>query len=105
MYVIEYKVARYPYHYEYLEGKNGKMIHFSSVVEARKRCINLIKNYEAVLAFVRPVDEGVYKTRTGGYVLEKRKENTWYHLNRNGTVGSQIKNTKNLNIIQSINYL
>jgi len=105
MYVIEYKVARYPYHYEFLKDRNGNMIHFSSVVEARKRCIKLIMNYEAVLAFVRSVDEGVYKTRTGGYVLEKRKENKWYHLNKNGTIRSQIKSIKNLDIIRSINYL
>ena len=105
-YVIEYKVTASPYHYEYLMNERGDFKAFDSIVEARKKGILLISNGRAIVSVVRGIDkeELVYATKSGGFVLEDRRSNSyWYHLNKNGTLGSAISSAKfkNLNIIYS----
>lgn len=96
-YVIEYKKMVLPYSYEYDSGR------FTSVVDARKRCISLIEKRIAVLGVVRGMgkEQLVYTTVNGGYVLEDRVADKWYRLNRNGSLGAQIKRIKDVGIIQS----
>ena len=97
-YAIEYKIAVSPYHYEYDSRK------FKTLVDARKRCISLIERRSAILCVIRNgVEQLVYATVRGGYVLEDRTNDKWYHLNRSGTLGTQIRKTKikDIGIIQS----
>ena len=96
-YVIEYKKMVLPYSYEYDSGR------FASVVDARKKCISLIEKRIAVLGVVRGMgkEQLVYTTVNGGYVLEDRVADKWYRLNKNGSLGAQIKRIKDVGIIQS----
>lgn len=102
-YVIEYKSMAYPYVYEYYRSSNGDFRKFKSIVEARKACISLINSRKAVLAVVRGINKEyvVYATVRGGYVLEDRSSGKWYHLNKSGTLGTQIRRIENAYIIQS----
>ena len=106
-YVIEYKSMAYPYVYEYYRSSSGDFRTFKSIVEARKACISLINSRKAVLAVIRGINKEhiVYATVKGGYVLEDRQtsRNHWYHLNKNGTLGTIIAytNVMNMGIIQS----
>ena len=101
MHGIEYKSTSYPYHYEYLRDSNGNFTKFDSITDARKKCMRLIANHTAIVAFVRPDDEGVYMTRDGRYVLERRKIDKWNYLNKDGTCGSPIRNIRNVDLIRS----
>lgn len=101
MHGIEYKTASYPYHYEFLRNGNEDILKFVSITDARKKCMRLIANGTAIVAFVRPDTEGVYRTREGRYVLERRDLGKWNYLNKDGTCGSPIKNIRNVNLIQS----
>ena len=96
-YVIEYKKMVLPYSYEYDSGR------FTSVTDARKRCISLIEKRIAVLGVVRGMgkEQLVYTTVNGGYVLEDRVADKWYRLNKNGSLGAQIKRIKDVGIVQS----
>lgn len=97
IYVVEYKKMVLPYSYEYDSGR------FTSVADARKRCISLIEKRVAVLGVVRGMgkEQLVYTTVNGGYVLEDRVADKWYRLNKNGSLGTQIKRIKDVGIIQS----
>ena len=97
IYVIEYKSMVHPYSYEYDSGR------FTSVADARKKCISLIEKRIAVLGVVRGMgkEQLVYTTVNGGYVLEDRVADKWYRLNKNGSLGAQIKRIKDVGIIQS----
>lgn len=104
-YAIEYKSASYPYSYKFLKDANSKIKVYDRITDARKKGIALIKMYEAIVCVIRGNDrEGlVYATRTGGYVYEDRNGNKskWYHLNRNGTLGSAIPKVNGSNLIRS----
>lgn len=102
-YVIEYKSARHPYGYRFLMKANGQEFQpFDSIVKARKKCIDLIKDHTAILAVVRGgVEQLVYQTRNGNFVVEDRSKDKWNYLNKDGTCGSQIKNIKNVDLIRS----
>ena len=101
MHAIEYKTVRYPYHYEFLRDGNGNLKGYDSIIDARKKCMRLIESNTAIVAFVRPDTEGVYRTREGRFVLERREMGKWNYLNKDGTCGSSIKTIKNVNLIQS----
>ena len=102
VYVVEYKQMVMPYSYRFLKGTGDNFARFESIVSARKECIRLIRRGDAVLAFVRPVDQGVYRVRgTDGFVLEDRPKHKWYHLNKDGTLGRPIKNIRTVPIVQS----
>lgn len=104
-YVIEYKSADYPYSYRFLKTKTGEFKVFDSITDARRKSIALIQDYVAILCSVHGAGaEGfVYATRSGGYVYEVRDKNKskWYHLNRNGVLGSAIAKIDFNNIIRS----
>lgn len=104
-YAIEYKSASYPYSYKFLKDANGKIKVYDRITDARKKGIALIKMYEAIVCVIRGNDrEGlVYATRSGGYVYEDRNGNKskWYHLNKNGTLGSAISKIDFNNVIRS----
>ena len=101
VYVIEYKACRYPYNYWFLR-KDGDYITFDSLIKARKKCISLIKDYTAILAVVRGgVEQLVYQTVKGNFVLEDRTKNKWYRLNKDGSLGSVISNIRDLGLIRS----
>lgn len=89
-YVIEYK-NRYDYGYRFLLKSNGDYVTFKSIVDARKKCIKLIKEHIATLCVIRGDGEKlVYITELGEFVYENRDTGTWYMLNRNGSLGKQV---------------
>lgn len=95
-YIIEYKIMVSPYSYEYDSRK------FKTLTDARKRCISLIERRSAVLCVIRGGKEQlVYATVRNGYVLEDRSSGKWYHLNKSGTLGTQIRRIEDAYIIQS----
>lgn len=99
-YVIEYKTKAYPYHYVYAE-KNGKLESFDSIVKARKKAIAYTDG-PALLCVIRGgTEQLVYRTTHGGYVLENRDTDKWYVLKKDGILGQNIKNPKNLGLIRS----
>ena len=104
-YAVEYKKMTSPYSYEYYRSANGSLKIFKSISEARKACISLINSRKAVLAVVRGnnKEQLVYATLSGGYVLEDRQgsRSHWYRLNKNGTLGNAVWDTKSMGIIQS----
>ena len=113
-YCLEYKQVAYPYSYRYLmkgetlrgrrfyEEGIGEIQGFDSIVKARKKCISLINEYIAILGVVRGgVEQLVYETVKGNFVLEDRKNGKWYRLNKDGSLGSVINNVRDLGLIRS----
>ena len=95
-YYIEYKSMDFPYDYKYDRQT------YKTVTGVRKRCISLIERRSAVLCVIRGGKEQlVYATVRNGYVLEDRSSGKWYHLNKSGTLGTQIRRIENAYIIQS----
>lgn len=108
MVVIEYKTTAHPYHYVFLRGKDGKFTTFKFKSDARKKCMSLIRTHEAIVAFVRsPCTEGVYYTKEGKFILEKRimigdrERSFWYILRKDGTLGKHISDIHDWHLIQS----
>lgn len=89
-YVIEYK-NRYDYGYRFLLKSNGDYVTFKSIVDARKKCIKLIKEHIATLCVIRGDGEKlVYITELGEFVYENRTTNTWTMLREDGTLGKRV---------------
>ena len=105
-YTIEYKTYDYPYGYKYYgaprDAPHGGCTPFDTLASARKKAMALIKSHEAIVCVIRGgVEKLVYMTEFGDFVTEDRDTKKWYHLNKDGTLGSVISNTKTLDIIQS----
>lgn len=105
-YIIEYKTYDYPYDYRYYgaprDDPYGRYTPFDTLTSARKKAMALIKSHEAIVCVIRGgVEKLVYITESGNFVSEDRDTKKWYHLNKDGTLGSVISNTKHLNLIQS----
>lgn len=101
-YVIEYKQNRYPYSYRFIMKNDMEMQGYDSIIKARKKCISMIKDHTAILAVVRGgVEQLVYQTVKGNFVLEDRDKRKWYRLNKDGTLGSVVENVRDLGLIRS----
>lgn len=105
-YIIEYKTYDYPYHYKLYgasrDAPYDASIPFDNLVSARKKAMALIKSNEAIVCVIRGgVEKLVYITESGNFVSEDRDTKKWYHLNKDGTLGSIIKDIKKIDIIQS----
>lgn len=100
-YIIEYKTKAHPYHYRFLEKSNGDFVTFDSIFDARKKAMSLIKG-PAILCVIRGgVEQLVYTTTLGDFVLENRDTNTWYFLKQDGTLKMRIRDIKQIGLIQS----
>ena len=105
-YIIEYKTYDYPYFYKYYGASKddpyGTYKTFDTLTSARKKAMALIKSHEAIVCAIRGgVEKLVYITESGNFVSEDRDTRKWYHLNKDGTLGSIIKDIKKIDIIQS----
>ena len=89
-YVIEYKQYGGS-GYRFLRKSNNDYVVFNSIQDARKKCINLIKENRAKLCVIRGgVEKLVYKTIWDYYVYEDRDSGKWYMLNADGSLKGQI---------------
>lgn len=89
-YVIEYKQYGGS-GYRFLRKPNNDYVVFNSLVDARKKCINLIKENRARLCVIRGgVEKLVYKTIWDYYVYEDRDSGKWYMLKADGSLNGQI---------------
>lgn len=83
-YVIEYKQYGGS-GYRFLRKLNNDYIVFNSIVDARKKCAKLIKDYTATLCVIRGgVEKLVYASVTSDFVYEDRDTNKWYLMDSNG---------------------
>ena len=104
-YHIEYKTKAYPYNYVYLEKSNGTLESFDTLAKARKKAMALTQG-PAILCVIRGgVEQLVYRTTLGEAVLENRDLNKWYFLKKDGTLGAQIGDRKNITLIRSMNQI
>lgn len=97
-YYIEYKSMDFPYSYKYDRQT------YKTVTGVRKKCMALIDSHKAIVCVIRWAggwENLVYITMDGKYVLEDRGNDKWYHLNKDGSLGTQIRNKKKLDIVQS----
>lgn len=107
MVVIEYKTTAYPYHYVYLGRGEDNITTFRTKADARKKCMSLIRTHKAIVAFLRPFNEGVYHTKEGSFILEKRimidgrERSFWYILRKDGNLGKHISDIHDWHLIQS----
>lgn len=89
-YVIEYKQYGGS-GYRFLRKFNNDYVVFNSIQDARKKCINLIKENRAKLCVIRGgVEKLVYKTIWDYYVYEDRDSGKWYMLKADGSLNGQI---------------
>lgn len=89
-YVIEYKQYGGS-GYRFLRKMNNDYVVFNSIIDARKKCINLLKENRARLCVIRGgVEKLVYKTIWDYYVYEDRDSGKWYMLNTDGSLKGQI---------------
>lgn len=89
-YVIEYKQYGGS-GYRFLRKLNNDYVVFNSIVDARKKCINLLKENRARLCVIRGgVEKLVYATVWDYYVYEDRDSGKWYMLKADGSLNGQI---------------
>ena len=95
-YVIEYKQYggsgyRFLMKPRLHDNSPYEYVTFKTLIDARKKCINLLKENRARLCVIRGgVEKLVYATVWDYYVYEDRDSGKWYMLKADGSLNGQI---------------